>query len=161
MIPPELAEQLRQFARKRKVTLFTALFAAFISLIHVFSGYRYNFFCFPVANRTLKETQSLIGCFMNFQFVHIDLYGNPSFMEIIERLNRRLHDVYENYVPFRKRFPVSLMCGGATVESLANAIISELPLEPVSEIQPKLPESKSPLFFVHSDINGGGLYTIE
>jgi len=99
-ILPELAEHLRQLARKCKVSLFTVLFAAFISLIHIFSGYRYNFFCIPVANRTRKETQSLIGCFMNFQFVHIDLSGNPTFLEIIERLNKTLHDVYENYVPF-------------------------------------------------------------
>ena len=42
----------------------------------------------------------MIGCFMNFQFVYIDLSGNPTFMELIERLNRTLHDVYENYVPF-------------------------------------------------------------
>ena len=97
---PELAMRLRQLARKCKVTLFTVLFAAFISLIHAFSGYRYNFFCIPVANRSRKETQSLIGCFMNFQFVHIDMSGDPTFLEIIERLNKTLHDVYANYVPF-------------------------------------------------------------
>jgi non-ribosomal peptide synthetase component F len=99
-IPSELAEQLRQLARNCKVTLFTVLFAAFISLIHAFSGYRYNFFCIPVANRTRKETQSLVGCFMNFQFIYIDLSDNPTFLELVERLNRTLHDVYGNYVPF-------------------------------------------------------------
>ena len=99
-ISPEQSRQLRQLARKCKVTLFTVLFSAFVSLIHVFSRYRYNFFCIPVANRTRRETQSLIGCFMNFQFVPIDLSGNPTLLEIIERFNRTLHDVYENYVPF-------------------------------------------------------------
>ena len=62
---------------------------------------------------------------------------------------------------YRKQFPVSLMCGGVTVESLADAICRELPFEPVTEIQPRLPESKPPLFFVHSDVFGNGLYTIE
>jgi len=62
---------------------------------------------------------------------------------------------------FMKNFPVSLMCGGVTVESLANAIFHEMPLEPVSVIQPILPVSKLPLFFVHGVVFGGGLYTIE
>jgi len=99
-IPPELAEHLRQLGRECKVTLFTVLFAAFISLIHAFSGYRFNFFSIPVANRARKETQSLIGCFMNFQFVYINLSGNPTFTEVIERLNETMRDVYDNYVPF-------------------------------------------------------------
>ena len=62
---------------------------------------------------------------------------------------------------FRKQLPVSLMCGGVTVESLVDAICRELPFEPVTEIQPQLPGAKSPLFFVHSDVFGSGLYTIE
>ena len=99
-ILPELTAQMQQLARKRKVTLFTVLFAAFITLIHAFSGYRYNIFCMPVANRSRRETRSLIGCLMNFQFVYIDLSDNPTFLELIERLNRTLHDVYDNYVPF-------------------------------------------------------------
>ena len=62
---------------------------------------------------------------------------------------------------FRKNLPVSLMCGGVTVESLANAIFLELPFEPVSVIQPVLPDSKPPLFFMHGVVFGGGLYMIE
>lgn len=96
----ELKAHLLQLGRKCGVTLFTVLFAAFISLIHAFSGYQYNFFCIPVANRSRGEIRSLIGCFMNFQFVHVDLSGNPTFLEIVDRLNSTLLDVYDNYVPF-------------------------------------------------------------
>lgn len=99
-IGPELATHLRQLGRMHSVTLFTVLFAAFVSLIHAFSGYRYNFFCMPVANRPRGETRSAIGCFMNFQFIYVDLSGNPTFAELVGRLNRTLHDVYDNYVPF-------------------------------------------------------------
>jgi acyl carrier protein len=99
-ILPELTTQLLQLGRKWSVTLFTVLFAAFISLVHVFSGYRYNFFCMPVANRSRGETRSLIGCFMNFQFVYIDLSGNPTFLQLVKRLNATLLNVYDNYVPF-------------------------------------------------------------
>ena len=99
-ILPELVKRLLLPVRNSNVTLFTVLFSAFISLIHSFSGYRYNFFCMPVANRVRKETHSVIGCFMNFQFVHIDMEGNPTFMELVDRVNRTLLDIYDNYVPF-------------------------------------------------------------
>ena len=95
----EPTARLRQLARDCKVTLFNVLFAAFIALIHTFSGYRYNFFCIPVGNK-LRETRSLIGCFMNFQLIYVDMSGNPTFLEIVERLQRALRDAYENYVPF-------------------------------------------------------------
>ncbi|MDR0841857.1 MAG: condensation domain-containing protein [Acidobacteriota bacterium] len=97
---PELKSDLIRLSRSRGVTLFTALFAAFISLIHAFSGRRYNFFCMPVANRPRRDTRSVIGCFMNFQFVHVDLSGNPTFLELVERLDETLFDAYDNYVPF-------------------------------------------------------------
>jgi len=99
-ILPELVKRLMLLGRKNNFTLFTVLFSAFISLIHSFSGYKYNFFCMPVANRVRKETHSLIGCLMNFQFVHVRLEGNPTFMELVERVHETLLDVYDNYVPF-------------------------------------------------------------
>ena len=99
-ILPELVKRLLLSVRNSNVTLFTVLFSAFISLIHSFSGYRYNFFCIPVANRIRKETHSVIGCFMNFQFVYIDMEGNPTFMELVDRVHKTLLDVYDNYVPF-------------------------------------------------------------
>jgi hypothetical protein len=37
---------------------------------------------------------------MNFQFIHVNLEGNPTFMELLERVNKTLLDVYDNYVPF-------------------------------------------------------------
>jgi hypothetical protein len=99
-ILPELVKRLSSLGRNNNVTLFNVLFSAFISLIHSFSGYRYNFFCMPVANRARKETSPAIGCFMNFQFVYVDLDGNPTFVELIERVSKTLLDVYGNYVPF-------------------------------------------------------------
>jgi len=99
-ILPELVKRLQLLGNNNNVTLFTVLFSAFAALIHAFSGYKYNFFCVPVANRIRKETHSVIGCFTNFQFVYVDLEGNPTFMELIERVQKTLLDVYENYVPF-------------------------------------------------------------
>ena len=96
----ELVKRLLLLGRNNNFTLFTVLFSAFATLIHAFSGYKYNFFCVPVANRIRKETHSVIGCFTNFQFVYVNLEGNPTFMELVERVHKTLLDVYDNYVPF-------------------------------------------------------------
>ncbi|MBN2419952.1 MAG: hypothetical protein JXL81_11240 [Deltaproteobacteria bacterium] len=97
---PELTKRLKGLSRANSVTLFTVMFAAFINLIHVFSGYKYNIFSMPVANRTQKETEHLIGCFTTWQYVHVDMTGDPSFLEVVSRTNNTLLKVYDNYVPF-------------------------------------------------------------
>ena len=99
VILPEMTRKLKLLSQKSNVTLFTFLFAALIALIYRFSGYNYNLFSMVVANRAKKETDSLIGCFMDFQFVHIDLKDDLNFLEVIERTKKTLFDVYENYVP--------------------------------------------------------------
>lgn len=70
---------------------------------------------------------------------------------VIGIMNRVLH----------KNFPVSLMPGGTTVEALSRAICKELSFEQVSTIRPEEQNSRLPLFFIHGDVNGGGLYTTE
>ena len=97
---PELVKRLKLLGQNNSVTLFTVLFSVFISLIYSFSGYKYNFFCMPVANRLRKEAHSLIGCLMNFQFVYVEMDGNPTFLELVERVHKTLLNVYDNYVPF-------------------------------------------------------------
>lgn len=97
---PELTKRLKLLSRENNVTLFTVLFATYIALIHIFSGKKYNFFSIPVANRTQKETEALIGCFTTWQFVHVDLEGDPDFLEVVKRTNNTLLKVYDNFVPF-------------------------------------------------------------
>ena len=132
---PELVKRLSLLGRGRSSTLFTVLFSAFIALIHAFSGYRYNFFCIPVANRARKETRSIIGCFMNFQFVRVDLSGNPSFEELIDRVNRSLLDVYDNYVPFH--FITSVI-------PPQGPVVNFQLLTPLNTMKPRTDEKSSP-----------------
>ncbi len=97
---PQMTRELKKICQKNNVTMFTLLYAAFIELIYIFSGYKYNFFTFVVANRTQKETESLIGCFMDWQFHHIELDENLTFLDVVDRTNSSLLEVYDNYVPF-------------------------------------------------------------
>ena len=105
---PQMTRELKKISMENGVTLFTILYAAFIELIHIFSGYKYNYFTFVVANRTQKETEPLIGCFMDWQFHHIELDRDLTFLEVVDRTNKTLLKVYDNYVPayhVRKTIP--------------------------------------------------------
>ncbi len=97
---PELTKQLKDLSRANSVTLFTVMFAAFMNLIHIFSGYKCNILSMPVANRAQKETERLLGCFTTWQHVHVDMSGDPNFLEMVDRTNKTLLKVYDNYVPF-------------------------------------------------------------
>ena len=97
---PQMTRELKKICQKNNVTMFTLLYAAFIELIYIFSGYKYNFFTFVVANRTQKETEILIGCFMDWQFHYIELDRDLTFLDIVGRTNKTLLEVYDNYVPF-------------------------------------------------------------
>ena len=147
-ILPELVKRLLLLGHNNNATLFTVLFSAFISLIHSFSGYKYNFFCIPVANRVRSETRSLIGCFTNFQFVHVDLDGNPTFVELIERVHKTLLDVYDNYVPFH--FITKVIPPQGPVVDFQLQTSPNLPDSPANEQsyrdepQPERPRSRPP-----------------
>lgn len=99
-ILPQITRKLKELCQKNNVTLFTVLYAAFMKLIHIFSGYRFNFSNFVVANRKQRETEMLIGCFIDWQFLIMDFKGNPTFLELLERTKNTLLKVYDNYVPF-------------------------------------------------------------
>jgi hypothetical protein len=100
IILPEIVKRLIVLCNENNTTMFTVLYAAFMAMVYIFSGNKYNFFSFIVANRNQKETEPLIGCFMTWQFFHIDLSGDPTFIEVIERTKNTLLKVYDNFVPF-------------------------------------------------------------
>ncbi len=100
VIEPDLVEQVKMLSRKNRVSLYTILFSAYMSLFYCFSGYRYNKGFVIASQRTKSEIQSLIGCFADHQYVKVDFQGDPEFLEVIRRANNSLLDIRRNYIPF-------------------------------------------------------------
>lgn len=82
----EVTDRLHALSRNRGVTLFMTLVAAFQVLLMRYSGL--EDFCLgtPVANRPKRETEPLIGFFANTLVLRADLSGNPSFTELLARV---------------------------------------------------------------------------
>jgi len=87
-IAPALAGRLRDFARAEGTTLFTVLLAAFRVVLMRHSGQDEVVVGTPVANRTRREVEGLIGFFVNTLALRTDASGDPTFREMV----RREHD---------------------------------------------------------------------
>jgi amino acid adenylation domain-containing protein len=89
------------FSRRRGVTLFMTLFAAFEALLHRYTGE--TDFCVGsgVAGRRLRESEDLIGMVVNTIPIRADLSADPSFEELVERVRTAAVETFAHQdVPF-------------------------------------------------------------
>ncbi len=84
------AERMRAFSRGEGVTLFTTAFAAYVTLLHRYCGSTDIAVGTVVANRDRVEIENLIGFFVNTLAVRCDCSGDPSFRELVARVNTTL-----------------------------------------------------------------------
>ncbi len=156
---PQMTRKLKELCQANNVTLFTVLYAAFMELIHIFSGYNFNFSHFVVANRNQKETELLAGCFIDWQFLYLDFAGNPTFLELIEITKNTLLEVYDNYVPFGQlsnilpgqdlRILFQLQSFYDKVNNTVESMPEEQGSEPISEAAGKDTMSRAqPMMFI-------------
>src|SRR4026208_1730481 len=96
------------------------LLAAFQTLLHRYSGQQDIVVGSPVAGRNYRETEGLIGFFVNTLALRTRLSGAPTFAELLQRVKEVCLGAYAHQdVPFEKL---------------------------VEELQPERDLSRSPLF---------------
>ena len=82
----ELADGLRELARREGSTLFMTLLAGFQALLHRYTGEADFAVGTPVAGRTRPETEGLIGLFINTLVLRADVSGEPDFRALLGRV---------------------------------------------------------------------------
>lgn len=98
-----LAQQLRNLSQKEEATLFMLLLAAFKLLLFRYSGDTDICIGTPIANRTQKETEILIGFFINTLALRTSFEGELTFKELLSRVKTTTLDAYIHQdVPFEK-----------------------------------------------------------
>ncbi|HEX4498729.1 MAG TPA: amino acid adenylation domain-containing protein [Thermoanaerobaculia bacterium] len=85
-LPADLSHALAGLARDRGKTLFMATLAAFAALLHRITGSADLAVGTPVANRDRPELEGLIGFFVNTLVLRLDLGGDPTFAELLRRV---------------------------------------------------------------------------
>jgi amino acid adenylation domain-containing protein/non-ribosomal peptide synthase protein (TIGR01720 family) len=89
-----LTDALKLLSRRSGSTLFMTLLAAFYTLLHRYTGSSDIVIGSPIANRNRSELEALIGFFVNTLALRVDLSGNPTFEELLQRVRQVTLDAY-------------------------------------------------------------------
>jgi len=102
-IPAEKLAGIKALAQDEGATLFMALMALYQAMLSKYSGDEQIVVGTDLANRTMPETERMIGFFINLLAVRLDLSGNPTFRELLARAREGLLESYAHQeVPFPK-----------------------------------------------------------
>ncbi|MCP3468521.1 condensation domain-containing protein [Bradyrhizobium sp. CCGUVB23] len=88
VIDADLTRGLRRLSRQHGTTLFTTVLAAWAAVLSRLSGQDDIVIGVPTANRGRREIEELIGFFVNTLALRLDLSGEPSVAELLERTRR-------------------------------------------------------------------------
>ncbi|MFE9899096.1 amino acid adenylation domain-containing protein [Streptomyces achromogenes] len=100
-LPQALGQEVAELARRRGVTPFVLMLAAFQVLLGRYTGLDDVAVGTPVAGRTRPETEELVGFFTNSLVIRTDLAGDPVFGEFLEQVHRVSAEAFSHQdVPF-------------------------------------------------------------
>ena len=95
-VPILLVKELSLFLKQNRVTLFMTLLAALGLLLYRHSGNPVPLIGSPIATRPSRELEGLIGLFVNTLVFRVDLRGDPTVTELMDRVKNEAIRVYED-----------------------------------------------------------------
>jgi amino acid adenylation domain-containing protein len=99
----DLGTALKKMAKDEDVTLYMLLLSAFYVLVYRYTGERTICVGTPVANRTYKEIQPLIGYFVNTLPMKAEIKGRMTFRDLLVQVKQRTLEAYNcQEVPLEK-----------------------------------------------------------
>jgi hypothetical protein len=100
-LPGKLAEALIGLSQRHGSTLFMTLVAAFKILSYGYTGQEDLRVATQVANRNRRETEEVIGLFVNTVILRTDLGGDPTCQEVLQRVRASALSAYAHQdLPF-------------------------------------------------------------
>lgn len=100
---PALAEDLRAVSRRMGATLYMTLLSAFFILLARVAGQSDLIVGTPIANRTRKETEGLIGFFVNTLAIRTQLSQQTTIADVIAAVREACLEAYAHQdTPFEK-----------------------------------------------------------
>ncbi|MET0396621.1 MAG: amino acid adenylation domain-containing protein, partial [Longimicrobiaceae bacterium] len=102
-LPAGLSEGLRALSRREGTTLFMTLLAGWQALLGRYAGQEDVVVGSPIAGRTRRETEGLIGFFVNMLPLRADLGGDPTWTELLGRVRETALGAFEHQeLPFER-----------------------------------------------------------
>ncbi|KAK3805044.1 MAG: syringopeptin synthetase C [Benniella sp.] len=102
-LDPDLTRSLKQLCQEHGVTLYMVLLAAWSCVLSRMSGQDDIVIGSPSANRNHHQIESLIGLFINTLALRIDLSGDPTVGQLLERVRQSSLDAQNHQdLPFEQ-----------------------------------------------------------
>ena len=98
----ELAERVRGFSRREGTTLFMTMLGGFLALLYQYTGQEDLVVGSVIANRERAEVEKLIGFLANTLVLRVDVAGEPSFRQLLERVRETCLQAYAQQLPPEK-----------------------------------------------------------
>ncbi|MCP6760177.1 MAG: amino acid adenylation domain-containing protein [Fischerella sp. CENA71] len=99
----DLTQKLKRLSQESGTTLFMTMIAVFALLLSRYSGQEDIVVGSAIANRNRREIEPLIGFFVNSLALRTNLQGNPTFLELVQRVKQVNLDAYDRQdLPFEK-----------------------------------------------------------
>ncbi|MEH1944122.1 MAG: amino acid adenylation domain-containing protein [Nostoc sp.] len=99
----DLTQKLKRLSQESGTTLFMTMLAAFALLLSRYSRQQDIVVGSAIANRNRREIEPLIGFFVNTLALRTKLQGNPTFLELLQRVKQVTLDAYDHQdLPFEK-----------------------------------------------------------
>ena len=115
-----LTRELKALSQRHGTTLYMTLMAGWAALLSRLSGQAEVVIGSPVANRTRRELEPLIGLFVNLLALRIDLSESPTVGGLLSRVKARTLEAQENQeLPFEQVVEIT-----QPARSLSHAIFS-------------------------------------
>lgn len=98
-----LTERLKTLAREEAATMFMVLEAAFVALLHRYTGQNDILVGTPITGRTQAETETMVGCFLNTVVLRGRFDDQPTFRDLLQQTRQRALAAYAHAeVPFNR-----------------------------------------------------------
>ncbi len=102
-IDAEVADAVNALARRTDSSAYMVLLAAFMALLHRWSGDVDLTVGSPIANRPRKDLEGLIGFFVNTLALRVNVDGDPDFLALIARVRATALEGYAHAdLPFEQ-----------------------------------------------------------
>lgn len=102
-IENKLASNVAALALREGVTTYVALLTGFCALLHEYTSQEDLIICLPVSGRHRPQSRGIVGYFNNILPLRVDLSRNPTFRELLHRVNSVVRATFEHQdVPFQQ-----------------------------------------------------------
>jgi non-ribosomal peptide synthetase component F len=119
---------VNEFAREERCTPFMALTAAFALICSRWSGQGDLVVGTPVAGRTVREAEPLVGNLVNTLPLRVDLSGGPTFRRLMAQVRQVCLGAYAHqHVPFERLVELANRGRAGGRESLVQAMFAMRP----------------------------------